>query len=204
MPYEFGGRLQGADRRADLQGLYGGVGGQQDRLQDCGGDRFGGHHFPARSLGPENGPDVGVGGAGQQRDDADATGAKFFAESVGEAEGSMLAGVVGGGSGEDAGGGDGEIVHDGAAAFHEGERGLRDEECSGEVGFEDILPDGKWKFFYGQVGVGDAGVVDEYVEALELAARGTEEGVDVVWVADVGGVSEDFDFSGGQFPADAG
>jgi hypothetical protein len=41
LPYEFGGRLQGADCGADLQGLYGGVVGQEDRLQDCGGDRFG-------------------------------------------------------------------------------------------------------------------------------------------------------------------
>ena len=58
------------------------------------GDGFWGHHFLAGGLGPESGPDVGVGGAGKQRDDADATGAEFFAKSVGEAESSVLAGVV--------------------------------------------------------------------------------------------------------------
>ena len=161
------------------------------------GDRFGGHHFFAGGLGPEGGPDVGVGGDGEKGDDADAAGTEFFAERVGEAEGSVLAGVVGGGSGEDAGGGDGEIVHDGAAALHDGERGLGDEKCAGQVGFKNIFPDGEWKFFYGEIGMGDAGVVDEDVEAFELAARGAEEGVDIVWIANVAGVSEDFYFCGG-------
>ena len=165
-------------------------------MQCCFGDRFGGHHFFAGGLGPEGGPDVGVGGAGEQGDDADAAGAEFFAESVGKAEGSVLAGVVGGGSGEDAGGGDGEIVHDGAAALHDGERGLGDEKCAGQVGFENIFPDREWKFFYREIRVRDAGVVDEDVEALELAARGAEEGIDIVGIANVAGVSEDFDFRG--------
>jgi hypothetical protein len=50
--------------------------------------------------------------------------------------------------------------------------------------------------------VRDAGVVDENVEALELPARGTEEGVDRMWIADVAGVGEDVNLCGRQFPAD--
>ena len=173
-------------------------------MQGGSGDGFGRHHFLAGSLGPESGPDVSVGRAGEQRNDADAAGAKFFAESVGEAKSSVLAGVVGGGSRKDAGGGDGEVVHDRASAFHDGERGLRDEERAGEVGFEDIFPNGKRKFLYGEVGVGDAGVVDEDIETLELAAGGAEEGVDVVGIANVARMGEDFDFCRGEFPAGAG
>ncbi len=52
--------------------------------------------------------------------------------------------------------------------------------------------------------MGDAGVVDEDVEALELAADGAEEGVDRVGIADVAGMSEDLNFCGGQFPARRG
>jgi hypothetical protein len=64
-------------------------------LQCCFRDGLGGHHFLAGSLGPKGAPDVGVGGAGQQGDDADAAGTEFFAERVGEAEGGVLGGVVG-------------------------------------------------------------------------------------------------------------
>jgi len=50
--------------------------------------------------------------------------------------------------------------------------------------------------------VGDARVVDEDVEALETLARGAEESVDGVRVADVAGVGEDLDLCGSEFPAD--
>jgi len=113
----------------------------------------------------------------------------------------VFRGVVGGGSGEDAGGGDGEIVDDGAAARDEAERGLRDEECAIEVGGEYILPDWVREFVYCQVGVGDAGVVDHDVESVEFAADGAEEVVYGVRVADVAGMSEDTDFLTRQFPA---
>ena len=51
--------------------------------------------------------------------------------------------------------------------------------------------------------MGDAGVVDEDVEAAELLPRSAEESVDGVRLADVAGVGEDLDFRGGEFPADA-
>jgi hypothetical protein len=50
--------------------------------------------------------------------------------------------------------------------------------------------------------VRDARVIDEDIEALELAARRAEEGVDGVRVADVARMGEDFDPWGSQFPAD--
>jgi hypothetical protein len=50
--------------------------------------------------------------------------------------------------------------------------------------------------------VGDAGVVDEDVEAAEFAARSAEECIDGVRVADIAGVSQDFDLGGGEFPAE--
>lgn len=148
----------------------------------------------AGGLRPESFPDLGVGGAGKQGDDADATRAEFFAERIGEAEGGVLGGVVGGGSGEDASGGDGQIVHDRGAAFHDGETGLSDQESSVEVGGEHVFPDGIGEFFYGEVRMGDAGVVDNDVEAVELAAEGAEEVVDRVRIADVARMSKDFYF----------
>ena len=51
--------------------------------------------------------------------------------------------------------------------------------------------------------MGDAGVVDEDVEAAELLPRGAEEIVDGLRLADVTGVGEDLDFRGGEFPPDA-
>ena len=44
--------------------------------------------------------------------------------------------------------------------------------------------------------MGDAGIVDKNIETLELAAGGTEEGIDRVGIADIAGVSEDFDLCG--------
>ena len=44
--------------------------------------------------------------------------------------------------------------------------------------------------------MGDAGVVDEYVEAAELLSRGAEEIVDGVRIADITRVRKDFDFRG--------
>jgi len=165
-------------------------------LHDSARYRFWGHHFLARGLRPESIPDIGIGCAGEQRDDADAFGAEFFAEGVGEAEGSVLGGVVGCVSGEDAGGRDGEIVHDGAAALHHCQCRLGHEEHSGQIGFENIFPGGKRKLFDGQIGMGNAGVVDEDVEAAELLPRGAEKIVDGVRVAEIAGVREDSDFRG--------
>lgn len=162
---------------------------------------FGGHHFFAGGLGPEGGPDIGVGGAGEQGDHTNSFGTKFFAKRVGEGERGVLGGGVGGGSGEDASGGDGKVVYDGASAFHDSEGGLRDEECTVEIGIKNIFPDGEWKLFDREVGVGDASVVDEDVEASEFATGRAEQGVDGVRVADIAGVNEYLDFGGGQFPA---
>ncbi len=68
---------------------------------------------------------------------------------------------------------------------------MRDQKRAGQVGFEDVFPDGKWKLFDRKIGMRDAGVVDENVEALELLAGGTEEGVDGVGIADIAGMGED-------------
>ena len=48
--------------------------------------------------------------------------------------------------------------------------------------------------------MGDAGIVDDDVEAAESTAGGAEESVDGMGIADVTRVGEDF--CGGQFPAD--
>jgi len=51
--------------------------------------------------------------------------------------------------------------------------------------------------------VGDAGVVDEDIEAGEFAADRAGESVDGMGIADVAGVSEDANLGGAQFPAEA-
>ena len=80
---------------------------------------------------PKRVPDFGVGGSGQQGDDANSFGAQFFPQGIREAERAMFGGNVGSRSGEDAIGDDGKIIHDGGAAPHDGERGLRYQECAG-------------------------------------------------------------------------
>ena len=81
---------------------------------------------------------------------------------------------------------------------------MSDEKHSVQVGFEDVFPDREWKLLDGEVGVRDAGVVDENVETVEFAAGSTEKRVDGVGIADVAGVSENLVFFGGEFPAGAG
>src|SRR5271165_7264739 len=103
--------LKGAGAGKDFQGFDGRVSRQQDGIDYGSGHGFGGHHFAAWGLGPKSRPDVGVGGAGEQGDDADSARAQFQAQGVGEAEGAVLGSVVGGGAGEDSVAGDGEIVH---------------------------------------------------------------------------------------------
>src|SRR5215467_1772345 len=171
---------QGSNGGKDFQILNGRVWRQQDRFDDGACDRFRRHHLFARGPGPERFPDVGVGGAGEQSDDADAARAEFFAQRIGEAEGRVLGSVVARGSSEDASGGDGEIVHDGGAGFHDRQRGLSDEECAVDVGRKDIFPDRKWKFLDRQVRLGDASIVDGNVEMRKLAADGAEQIVDRV------------------------
>jgi len=170
--------LQKSHGGQDLKRFDRGVWRQPNRADDGGGDGSRGHHFLARSLRPERVPDFCVGGSGHQSDHANSFRAQFFAQGLGEAECAMFRSDVGGRSGEDAMGGDGEIIHDGAAALHEGERGLRDQERAGEVGIDYVLPERERKFIYGEIGVGDAGVVDEDIEAFEFAADGAEKIVD--------------------------
>ena len=86
----------------------------------------------------------------------------------------MLGRDVGGRSGEDAIGNDGKIVDDGCARLHERERGLGNQECAGEIGLDDILPEFERELIYGEVGVRNAGVVDENMDALELFTGGAE------------------------------
>lgn len=195
-------RLECADGGADFQGLYGSIRGEKDGLDDGFGDGFGGHHFLAGGGGPEGGPDVGGGGAGEDVDDADAAGTEFFTQSAGKAECSVFGSIVGCGARKDAGGGNGEIVHDGAAAFHHGESGLRDQECAGEVGVEHIFPDGQRKFFYREIGMGDARVVDEDIDPAKFTAGSAEQGVDGVRFADIAGMGEYSYSFAGQFPTD--
>jgi len=194
--------LESADGGEDFQHFYRGVGWQLNGLNYGLCDRGGGDHFLARRLGPESVPYVGVSSAGEERNYSDSFGAKFLAESVGEAERSVLRSGVGARSRKNAGSGDGEIIHDGAAAFHDGEGGLGDQECAVEIGFEDIFPDRKRKFFDREILMGDAGVIDEDVEAAKFAARGAEESIDGVGIADVAGVREYVDFGRGQFPVE--
>lgn len=80
---------------------------------------------------PKTVPDFGIGGAGQQGDDANSFGAQFFPQGIREAERSVFGGNVGSRSGEDAIGYDGKTIHDGGAALHHGERGLRYQERAG-------------------------------------------------------------------------
>ena len=196
--------LQRAYGGKNFEILHGRVGRQQDRFENGARDGFWRHHALARGLGPESFPDVSVGGAGQQSDNADAARTEFFAESIGEAEGGVLGSIVGGRSGEDASGGDGQIVHDGGAGFHDRKCGLRDQERAVDVGCEHIFPNREWKFLDGQAGLGDAGVVDGDIELWKLATNGAEEIVDRVGVADIAGVVEDTNFVTEQFPADSG
>ena len=72
--------LQKADGGEDLQSFDGGVGRQQDRVDDCGGDGGRRHHFFARGLRPEGVPDFGVCGSGQESDYANSFRAQFFAQ----------------------------------------------------------------------------------------------------------------------------
>ena len=53
-----------------------------------------------------------------------------------------------------------------------------------------------------EIRVGDAGVVDENVEAVKLAADRAEQIVHGMRIADVAGLSENADFLTRQFPAD--
>jgi len=58
------------------------------------------------------------------------------------------------------------LFTDGAAALHDGERGLGDEECAGEVGVDERPARAERKVIYREIGVGDAGVVDEDIEVF--------------------------------------
>lgn len=194
--------LEGSSAGKDFDAFRRGIGRKQDGLQNDLGNGFRGHHFAARSLRPERVPDIGIGGSGKQSDDANTAGAKFFAESVGEPEGSVLGSVVGGGAREDAVGRDGEIVHDSATALHDRESRLGDKEHSVEIGFENIFPERKGELLDRKIGVRDAGVVDENVETWELAASSAEECVDGVRIADVAGMSQHANFLTGEFPAE--
>jgi hypothetical protein len=80
---------------------------------------------------------------------------------------------------------------------------LRDEEKPIEVGRENVLPDGKREFPDREIGVGDAGVVDQNVKAPKLATSGVEEDIDRVGIADVAGMDERADFHARHFPAEA-
>lgn len=196
--------LEGSCRGHDLEGFDGDAGRQEDGVDQRLCDGFRRHHFSARGLRPQSVPDVGIDGAGEKSDDADAARAEFFAKRIGKAEGGVLGCGVGGGSGEDAMSGDGEIVHNRGAALHHGQSGLSDQEGSIKVRGQNIFPDRIGKLIHRQVGVGDAGIVDEEVKPREVAAQGAEKGINRVGVADVAGPGEDAEFRAGQFPADAG
>src|SRR5579862_4708102 len=86
--------LEGAGAREDFQRFDCGVRRQKNGSHYSSRNGFRGYHFSARSLGPEGFPDVGVGGAGKQADDADAARAQLLAKSIGEAEGGMFGGVI--------------------------------------------------------------------------------------------------------------
>ena len=180
------------------------LGGSRMALDDGVGDCGGRHHFFPRGLRPESVPDIGVWWRrAAERLREFPWGAILLASVLVKPSAAVFRGGVGSRSSEDAIGRDGEIVHDGAATLHDGERGLRHQKCAGQVGIDHVLPERQGQLVYCEIGVGDAGVVDEDIEALELVAEGAEEIVDRLRIADVAGVREDFNFRRGQFPADA-
>ena len=181
--------------------LYRGIGFQEDRFYDGLRYRFRGQHLFAWGLGPEGFPDVGVGRAWKKADDANSARAQFLAQGVGEAESRMFRSIVGSGSGENAGGGDREIVDNRAAALHQAERGLRHDKHPVDIGSKNIFPDRVREILDWQVRMSDAGVVDEDVDRAELAPYVAEEVVDGVGIADDARLSNNADFLTGQFPA---
>lgn len=169
------GGLQGANGWENFEGLNSGVRREQDRLQNGFGHRVGRHHFMAGGLGPERFPDVGVGGARLESDDADFPGTEFFAEGICESERRVLGRVVGGASRKDAAGCNGEIVDDDGPPLHQGKRGLRDEKHAVHVRGKDTFPDRIRQFVDRQAGVGDTGIVDQDIDLRKMTANGAKE-----------------------------
>jgi len=99
----------------------------------------------------------------------------------------MLGGVVGGGSGKNASGGDRKIIHDRCAALHDHQCSLGDQEGAIDVGGEDVFPDWKRKLIYSQVGVRDACVVDHDIDATEFLPDHAKEAIDGVRIENVAG-----------------
>ncbi len=57
-----------------------------------------------------------------------------------------------------------------------------------KIGFDHAVPNGKWETLDGKIGVGNTGVVDEDVEALESAAEGAKQVIDGIGGTDVAGL----------------
>ena len=133
-------RLQGSGGGVDDEFVDVGAGRETDGKGNGLGDGGGSDHAATGRLRPELLPDGGVGGSGEEGDDADGAGAEFFTEGFGEGKESALGGVVGGHAGKGGAGGDAEVVDDDAALCEIGEHGLGDEEGSVEVGVDDLAP----------------------------------------------------------------
>ncbi len=131
--------------------------------------RFAERASTARGLRPELLPDGGIGGSGQKRDDADAPRTKLLTQGFRECQQAALGGVVGGHSGKRYPGGDAEIVDDHTSLPEEREQGLGDQECAVQIGVDHLAPSVVIKRSDGLRGTGDAGVVDEHVEAFAPA-----------------------------------
>ena len=82
-----------------------------------------------------------------------------------------LGGVVGGHSGECNAGGDAEIVDDHTSLPKIREQGLGDQKRAVQVGVDHLAPGGEVQRGDGLGGTGDAGVVDEHVEAAGRRTR---------------------------------
>ena len=200
MPATNTGAFQSANGWKDFEVFNRGACREQDRFEYRPCNRVGRHHFFTWGLGPESLPNISIGGAWEEANDADSFGTELFAQSIGETQSCMLRGVVSGRSGEDAGGSDGEIVDDCAASLHQTEGGLRDQERTVEVCREDIVPDRIRKLVDRQVGVSDAGIIDEDIDAEPFPPDCSKKIVDRMGVADV--TRMDQDFGRVQFPAE--
>ena len=122
-------------------------------------------------------------------------------QRFGESQGSVLGGIVGGGSGKDARGSDREVVDDRASLPHQGQYLMGHQESSGQVGVDDSLPGIVGKLRDGQGRVPDTGVVDQDVDAVKLFPDAGGQSLNRPGIANVADLREHPDTTARQFPA---
>jgi hypothetical protein len=68
---------------------------------------------------------------------------------------------------------------------------LGHEKSAGQVGFDYVPPERQRQLVDCEIGVGDAGVVDENIQTFEFLADGAEQVVDRLRIANVAGLRQD-------------